>query len=127
MFEEVNQQTIGQLMKLLDDPALQKGITVSTGLQPYNLQAPAESLYPVLSPYRNETPRTKGLGKATNWKAITALTASGEPSVAEGARNSEISFTEVDKTASYKSWGRDSSVTWEAEIQSAGYDDTRAR
>lgn len=124
--EEMIRKTLDQIKEAQQ---LNKAITLSTGLQGYDLEQPARNLYPVLSPIRNMLPRKKAAkgSSAVHWKAITGLSTTGSPFVAEGARNSEIIYTEVDKNASYKTWGRDDSVTREAEQQAMGFEDLRAR
>jgi hypothetical protein len=121
-----------ETMKLAKEAMLQKatttGITVATGLQAYPLEAPAKSLYPVLTPLRNRIGREPGIGNAWHWKAITAINVANlGPFVAEGARNSVIQSTEVDKTASFKTLGMEGKVTQEAIWQARGYEDARAR
>ena len=106
------------------------GITTSLGLVGYNLEAPAQNLYPVLSPLRNRIPRTKApVGSlAANWKAVTGInTANLEASATFGTRNSAISYTEVDKAATYKTFGLDDTVQHESVWLGRGFDDVRAR
>lgn len=124
--DEMIRKTLDQIKEAQQ---LNKAITLSTGLQGYDLEQPARNLYPVLSPIRNMLPRTKAAkgSSAVHWKAITALSSTGSSFVGEGLRNSEISYTEVDKSASYKTWGRDDSVTRESEQQARGFEDLRAR
>lgn len=59
---------------------LQKDISlsspVSTGLVPFDLEAPAKLQYPTGSPLRNKIPRTKGMGVAHRFKKITAISGS---------------------------------------------------
>src|SRR5215831_4383893 len=46
----------------------------ATGLQVYDLEAPAKLLYPVLTPLRNKIPRVGGgRGIQANWRAITGI------------------------------------------------------
>lgn len=124
--EEMIRKTLDQIK---EQQKLEKAITLSTGLVGYDLEQPAKNLYPVLSPIRNMLPRTKAAkgSTAVNWKAITGLSATGSAFVGEGARNGEISYTESDLSAAYKTWGRDDSVTREAEQGAQGFEDLRAR
>lgn len=106
------------------------GITTGTGLVGYNLEAPAQNLFPVLSPLRNRVPRTKApVGSlAAHWKAVTGINTAGlEASVAFGTRNSAITYAESDKAATYKSFGLDDTVQHEAVWLGRGFDDVRAR
>ncbi|HLA65022.1 MAG TPA: hypothetical protein VK600_00405 [Candidatus Saccharimonadales bacterium] len=109
--------------------ATTQGISTTTGLVAYNLEAPSKKLFPVLSPLRNRFPRpNRGVGgTAVNWKAITAINASKvKAGVAEGARNSVVSTTEADKLASFKSFGLDDFVTDEAVWAGRTFEDVRA-
>lgn len=59
---------------------LQKDISltspVSTGLVPFDLEAPAKLQYPTGSPLRNKIARTKGQGVAHRFKKVTAISGS---------------------------------------------------
>lgn len=112
---------------------LQKAVTTATGLNYYDLQAPAKNLYPIYTPIRNRLPRVSkagGAGTATNWKQITALLGSGYDSmgfVPEGQRSGVMSYSAVDKAASYRTIGEEDNLTFEAENASAGFEDENAR
>src|SRR5437764_9961114 len=71
---------------------LAKNITQATGLVAYDLQAPALSLIPVITPIRNMIPRVRGNGgQATNWKAITGINSTNIGlGVSEGNRGGAI-------------------------------------
>src|SRR6478609_5675067 len=75
---------------------LQKTISTGTGLVAYDLQAPAKNLYPVYCPIRNVLPRVGGgVGLATNWRQVNAITGSGYDGsgwVAEGQRAGRMSY-----------------------------------
>lgn len=109
---------------------ISRSITTATGLVAYDLQAPAKNLYPVMTPLRNAIPRVSGgIGVATNWKAITAITGSGYDAmgwVAEGKRAAEMSYTVVNKAASYVTIGEEDSVTFEASSAAKGFEDVNA-
>jgi hypothetical protein len=127
---ELIKATLDQIKEAQDlNKATTTGLAVATALQGYDLEAPAKNLYPILAPLRKRVSRSRAAkgSNAINWKAITALGASGSPFVAEAARNSNITYTEADKVASYKTWGRDDKVTQEAEWQARGFEDLRAR
>jgi hypothetical protein len=118
-----------QESKKISGEALRKaGITQSTGLVAFDLQAPAKQLFPVLTPLRNKIPRVDGKGgTATNWKAVTGInTLRLRGFVPEGKRNGKVTTTVVDKNAPYRTLGMEDSVTFEAEEAAQGFEDVRA-
>lgn len=123
----LTQETIKMLAEARD---LSKAVTTSTGLVAYDLQAPAKNLYPVLTPIRNSLPRVKGAGgTATNWKQITSIAGSGYDAsgwVPEGQRSARMSYTAVDKSATYRTIGEEDSVTDEAVWAGRGFEDVQA-
>jgi hypothetical protein len=126
--EEITKATLDLTKGALQKAGTTTGITLASGLQVYDLEAPAKSLYPVLSPLRNRIPRVRGMGSAINWKAVTAINAGNlRAAVGEGLRNSKIQLTTVDKSVGFKTFGLDSEVTEEAEWDAVGFEDARAR
>jgi hypothetical protein len=103
--------------------------TATTGLQQYNLEPAAKNLYPVYSPIRNELPRDKATGGIqANWKAVTGISNGGTSfGVGEGNRGGLMQVSTADYFAMFKTLGRESSVTKEAELSAEGFDDLRAR
>jgi len=136
MIENLSQLTreaVQEFYKALGTPMpaenLKKaGITQSTGLVAYDLQAPAKNLFPVLTPIRNRTPRVSGGGgTSTNWKQVVAINAAGlRGFVPEGERNGVIATSSQDKSAPYKTLGLEDSITFEAERAAVGFEDVRA-
>ena len=68
---------------------------VSTGLIPYDLEAPAKLLTPRPTPLRNSIPRVKGQGGARRFKVISGFTGTGtggattvQPGINESSTNS---------------------------------------
>ena len=107
---------------------LQKSITQALGLVQYDLQAPALSLFPVLTPLRNEIPRVAGAGgTATNWKAVTAIN-TGKTSgvVSEGNRGAAVTTQVQTYLASYAGLGLEDFVSFEADYASQGFQDVKA-
>lgn len=118
------------LKKAMDEaPSLRKdattsGITVGTGLTPYSLRAPADLLFPVVTPFVNTLPRIVQGGTGFNWKRITSVDAVEQYGfVAEPTDTTANStagragfnqFTEVDASVTFKTLGLDSYVTEEA-------------
>jgi hypothetical protein len=108
--------------------ALQKNVTISTGLTAYDLQAPAKNLYPQITPLRNRLPRIgrKNPGDAARWRVIPSITGSGYDAmgyVPEGQRSGSMSYAGVPKTAPYITIGEEDSITFEAESAAEGYED----
>src|SRR5260370_18650860 len=100
------------------DDRIAKTISTSTGLVAYDLQVPAKNLFPVVTPIRNALPRVGGgTGTASNWRQVTALTASGFDAmgwVPEGQRSGQMSYTTATKSASYVTIGEEDAATYEA-------------
>ncbi len=125
-------QTLDLLKAALGSPSaeLAKTISTATGLVPFDLQAPAKNLYPVNTPIRNRLPRVGGgMGTATNWKQITATTGSGYDAMAwvpEGQRTGRMSYSAVNKSASYVTLGEEDNVTFEAISAGQGFEDVRS-
>lgn len=109
---------------------LAKSITTGTGLVAYDLQAPAKNLYPVNTPIRNKIPRVGGgTGVATNWKAIQAIAGSGFDAMAwvpEGQRSARMSYSAVNKSASYVTIGEEDQVSFEAINAGRTFEDVQA-
>jgi hypothetical protein len=98
-----------------------------TGITAYDLQAPAISLVPVITPLRNETPRAGGgAGIQANWRAITAINPTGiRPGVTPGNRNAVMQITQKAFTAAFKGLGTEVRTDFEAEWAAMGFDDPR--
>lgn len=124
-------QTLDLIKAALGAPndELAKTVSVSTLLTAYDLQGPSKNLYPVNTPIRNKLPRVAGIGPATNWRQITAITGSGFDAmgwVAEGQRSGRMSYQAVAKSASYVTLGEEDQVTFEAMSAGQGYEDVRS-
>ena len=110
---------------------------VSTGLVPFDLEAPAKLLTPRPTPLRNSIPRVKGQGGARRFKTITGFTGTGtggqtttQPGINETSTNAGpgglsyirgpyISYAGIDTTLNYVTTSLSDSVSWQAEIRSA--------
>ena len=102
--------------------------TSTTGLQAYNLEAPAKNLFPVLTPLRNSIPRVGG-GYAiqANWKAITNINASNQRAgLAEGKRGGVITYAMSEYFASFRGFGLENFATFEAQWAGKNFDDIKA-
>ena len=113
--------------------AINKAFTQSgsatSGLTAYDLQAPALTLHPVLTPLRNTIPRVSGKGGIqANWRAVTGIninqTGAG---VGEGQRGGIIATSTADYLAAYRGIGLEDNVSFEADMAADGFDDVKAR
>src|SRR5579875_602736 len=110
--------------------ATTSGYTYGTGLFGYELEAPAKSLYPVVTKFLNRVARVKAPvgSQAAHWRAITAIdVAATSPFVQFGAPGSVIQVTEKDYTATYKVLSKGNTVQLDAQVLARGFDDLRAR
>lgn len=123
-------ETIALVKAALGAPneALAKGINQALGLVAYDLQAPALSLIPVITPIRNMLPRVKANGgTATNWMAVTGINTSKQnPGVSEGNRGAVVATQVTQYTAAYRGIGLEDFVTFEADDASEGFQDVKA-
>lgn len=131
---QLTADAVNQFKKALGNPqpgapdSINKAITQSTGLVWYDLQAPAKNLFPVITPLRNSVPRVSGNGgTATNWIAVTGInTTSLNGFVPEGVRNGVVTTAVSPKSASYKAFGLEDSVTFEADLAAVNFEDIRS-
>ncbi|MBU3640009.1 hypothetical protein [Polynucleobacter sp. AP-RePozz3-80-G7] len=102
--------------------------SATTGLQAYNLEAPAKKLYPLLTPLRNSIPRIGGgFAIQANWKAITNINvANVRAGVSEGKRGGVISHSTSEYMAAFRGFGLENNVTFEANYASKNYEDLKA-
>src|SRR5580704_2135460 len=118
--------------KMTPEEALAKGVTVSTGLVYYDLQAPAKNLYPVITPLRNSIPRVgrpNGYGDSAKWKQIAAITGSGFDAmgwVPEGQRSGTMSYSSTQKAAAYCTLGEEDYATYEAIAAGEGFENVES-
>ena len=98
------------------------------GIQNFNLEIPAKSLIPVITPLRNRIPRigTSG-GIQANWKAITAVNVGGmSAGVSDGNRGGVVATATADYFAAFRQLGLEDFVTWGAQLSAEGFLDLRA-
>jgi hypothetical protein len=102
--------------------------TPTTGLQVYDLEAPAKLLYPVLTPLRNKIPRVSGgRGIQANWRAITAInTTNVSAGLGQGNRGGVMDQTVKEYFAAYRGIGLDNYVTFEADMSAEGFQDLKS-
>ena len=110
---------------------------VSTGLLPFDLEAPAKLLTPRPTPLRNMIPRVKGQGGARRFKVISGFTGTGtggattvQPGINESSTNAGpgglsyirgpyINYDGYDVTLNYVTTSLSDSVSWQAQFGSA--------
>lgn len=115
----------------------------STGLVPYDLEAPAKLLVPRLTPLRNILPRTKGMGSARQFKRILGWSNSGTGGVADQSafmnsdsistsfgglslrRGAKITYASDSQSVSYVEQGLSDQVNWKAQFAGQGFQDIR--
>lgn len=102
--------------------------SATTGLQVYDLEAPAKLLYPVLTPLRNKIPRVGGgRGIQANWRAITAINPGNlSAGLGQGNRGGVIDQTIMEYFAAFRGIGLDNYVTFEADMSAEGFQDLKA-
>jgi len=117
---------------------------ISTGLVPFDLEAPAKLLTPRPTPLRNSIPRVKGQGGSRRFKVISGFTGTGtgginttQPGISESTTNAgpgglsyirgpQISYAGYDVTLNYVTTSLSDSVSWQAEYQGQGFEDVRS-
>lgn len=102
--------------------------TFNTGITNIDLEAPAKSVIPIITPLRNGIPRVSGNGGIqANWKAITGLNTAGiSAGVSGGNRGAVITTAVTEYLAAYRGIGLEDSVTWEAQYAAEGFQDILA-
>lgn len=116
----------------------------STGLVPYDLEAPAKLLVPRLTPLRNQIPREKGQGTGRQFKRITGWSNSGVGGVGDLSpfiksdtvqtnfgslalrRGPKITYASDTKTVAYVEMGLSDQVNWQAQFAGQGFQDIRS-
>src|SRR2546430_2434055 len=106
----------------------------STGLVPYDLEAPAKLLVPRLTPLRNSNPRGRGVGTARQFKRILGWSNSGVGGVADLSpfmnsntvstsfgpmslrRGQKINYASDSKSVTYVEMGLSDQVNWQAQF-----------
>lgn len=118
----------GQPPEWVRKTATTTGITQGTGIVWFDLEPQLKRVFPAHAPIRNETPRIgltgPGFGTAANWRSLVNINNSNVLAfVAEGKRGGQIQYQELDRLASYKGFGLESFVNFEAEYAALGFDD----
>ena len=126
----MTRETLAILGELAQNPLeVAKVFNQALGLVNYNLERPAKSLVPVITPLRNMIARTPSEGgNAVHWKAITGINTSDVVGVVEeGKRSGAITTTLKDYTAPYATVGLEDYITFSAKWAAKGFEDAQAR
>jgi len=102
------------------------GATV--GFQTYNLLAPSLKYTPVLTPLRNSIPRNRGgFAIQANWKTVTDINVGNvRAGVSQGNRGGVITHKLNEYFASFRGFGLENFVTFEANYAAANFEDIKA-
>lgn len=102
--------------------------SATSGINFYDLEEGAKLLYPVLTPLRNEIPRTSGKGGIqANWRGVIAINPQQvSAGVSSGNRGGMIAVTTQDYTAAYRGLGLEAAVDFEADYAAQNFDDVKA-
>lgn len=112
--------------------AVAKGFSQSTsqlsGITAFDLGGPAKLLYVAPRMLGNKIPRVVGgMGIQANFKAITAINTAGiTGGIGEAQRGANLSQTVAEYSASFRGFGVENFVTFEADMAAQGYDDVKA-
>jgi len=120
------------------------GNPITTGLVPFDLEAPSKLIFPRPTPLRNSLPREKGEGASRRFKVISGISGSntGGLTTVQGGFNETtvnvgpgglgflrppyLQYAGYDQVQSYVSYGLSDSVSWQAQFQGAGFEDIRS-
>lgn len=125
----ISQESIDQIRTMLADET-RSGITTATGLQGYELEAPAKVIVPIVTPLVNMLPRKPGSGyPVCHWKAITSFdTGRSDGTLVEGQFPSYVTYATANMSNTYKTLALANSVTFDAQWTGRALEgDVRAR
>ena len=125
------EETLRLMKESLAEGRLAKNVTIATGLNAYDLQAPAKNLYPIITPLRNSLARVQRLnpGDAARWRTIGSIAGSGFDAIGwvpEGQRTASMSYVATPQVAPYVTLGEEDTVTFEAEAAAQGFEDVNS-
>src|SRR5579859_4370136 len=128
-----NQAQRQKVQKAAGEQISKAGITTSTGITAYNLEAPTIGLVPTRTPWLDTIPRrtTHRGDLGIHWKSLTALDATGSNltaiGVGEGKRGASISPTVTVSETLFATLGLEDDYTFEAEEAAESFDNVPAR
>jgi hypothetical protein len=127
---QITNETRAMIRAMLADPEIRKAYNTSLGLTAYDLQPQAKSLFPVITPLRNQIPRNFSNVRgdvATHWKAITGInTGAMTAVVSEGRRGGSVTTATQLLQVSYATIGLEDQLTEEAFLAARGFDNLEA-
>ena len=113
------------------DDLAKAGISTATGLNAYDLRAPALLHIPVITPIREKLARKTrpSPGVACNWKVISGMTGSGIDGmgyIPEGQRSGVKNISTKTALSTYVPLGEEGRITDEAILASQGFEDLQS-
>lgn len=125
----ITQDTI-DLIRAAQADVTRAGITTQSGLQGYELEAPAKVIVPIITPLVNMMPRRGGSGNpVVHWKAIVSFDTQRSVGVlTEGNLPSMVAYQETDMQNPYKTLALMNQVSFDAQWTGRSLEgDVRAR
>lgn len=119
------------LMKRQYEEMFKAGVSTALGFNFYDLRGPAYFIFPLLTPFVQNTPKAgkvnAGVGTTAHWKATrnpnSTYTYAG---LGEGQRNAIATPNEIDYFATYKELGMEGGNTFTSQFAGEGYTDNLA-
>lgn len=121
-----------QIAKAAGETISKAGITTSTGITAYNLEAPTQGLVPTRTPFLDLIPRrtTYRGDLGVHWKSLVALDTPGGNTaigVSEGQRNASINPQVTVSEELFKTLGLEDDYTFESEEAAQSFDNVPQR
>jgi hypothetical protein len=119
-----------RIAKAAGEKISKAGITTSTGITAYNLEAPVQGNVPTRTPFLDIVPRrtTHQGGLGIHWNSLTVLdSANTAIGVSQGARGASISPTVTPGSSLFATLGLENDYTYEAEEAAESYDNVPQR
>ncbi len=126
----ITEETIDLIRMSRSADVTRSGITTQSGLQGYELEAPAKVIVPIVTPLINMIPRKMGSGNPIcHWIAITSFdTARSVGVLTEGALPTAVTYQTAPMQNPYKSIALSNSVTFDEQWTGRSLEgDVRAR
>lgn len=128
LYQQARRQEVA---KAAGETVSKAGITTSTGITAYNLEAPTVGLVATRTPFLDLVPRrtTHRGDLGVHWKSLTALDSAAPVAIGvqEGQRNASIAPTVVPSQALFKTLGLEDDYTFESEEAAESFDNVPQR